>query len=460
MSAGSATVLSLLLASAAQAEPLTLEEAIRIASEQAESVIQAREDVVLVDAEWLQARSAILPRLDLALTAGEVFAGRPIIEARFPNAPQLALPGALPVFTYGPFVDGQANSYSNPRFSVDLRGRQLLFDGGRWWTVLARVKDVEVARRAALRAATADLTMRVTQAFYDLAKARQAVSVLDLQVSRAEAQLGRAQALVAAGLGKVSDVATVAGGLAEDRIGARRQRLAEGRARRTLKLELGRAPKVPVELALPELGGGASEALDLDALVAMALERRPELERARAEIESAKKDVGIEDAARWPVLALGASWSRSSRRPDRVFGDPTQNYFAGLDLNVQWNLFEGRATDARVQAAEINLRKIITRYQALGRQTAAEVEDAFELLEAQRDVLELTERALEAAAEAVRLARGLFEQGRGTALELRDAELRYTRAELGARDARFDVEVAKAALARAAGASLEETAAR
>src|SRR5688572_31081198 len=92
------------LAAAAQSEtPLTLEHATELALEHASEMVLAREDLILVDAEYLTALSAVLPRFDLSLTAGEFFAGKRILESRNPRP--VTLPTELPQVAFGPLSD-------------------------------------------------------------------------------------------------------------------------------------------------------------------------------------------------------------------------------------------------------------------------------------------------------------------------------------------------------------------
>ncbi|MBK6687775.1 MAG: TolC family protein [Deltaproteobacteria bacterium] len=449
---------AVLLLAAPDGAALTLEAAVALALERTNDVIQAKEDLLLVDAEWLQAVGAVLPRLDLSANGGELFAGSPITEARFPNAPQLGLPGQLPAFRFGAFVDGQGNNYSNPQFGLSLRGTQLIYDGGKWWTAIARVDRLGEARRAALAVVRADVRFRVAQRYYELEKARQAESTLLQQTQNGEQQLERAQALLIAGRNKPADVSVVARNLGEDRINWSRQVLAASQARRALNLELGRDPQIPVELALGfELAPGTGPAAPtvvptLDDAILLARSRRPELAQLDAEIAVKEKEVGLQRAAYFPVVNLEANYRRNtSRRPDRVFGDPTENYFATVDLTMRWNLFEGRATDGRVEAAEIALRKTVAQRDHLLRQISAEVEDRLQTLATQEQIRSLAEGSIKAAEDAVRLASGLYEEGRGTVLEVRDADLRLVQAKLAAINARLDVEISKEALDRALG---------
>lgn len=454
-------------ARAQEQETLSFEQAVQIARARAREAVRAREDLLLVDVQHRAAVSAILPRVDVTLRAGEIFAGPGVLETRTQSGfdfeidpvtlqpTRVLRPGT--VLRYGPFEDYPTGSYSNPAFALEVTGQQLIYDGGRWWTAIARVKDMEANLQAAQRAVENDLRARVAERFYGLERETRATEILEAQLSVGEAQLERARAMVQAGRSKLNDVATAERNVSEDRINLARRRLALDQARRALNLELGRQAHLPVQLVLSAEVKSATVSTaglglgDADELLAIALERRPELARLDAERRSAEKAVTIARADYYPSLALGATYRRQSRRPDRVFGDPTENYYAGLDLIMRWNVFEGRATGARVEEQEIALRKLDTDREDLVRRIEGEVQDRLQTMRVQLEVHRLARDSVRSASEAVRLARGLFEQGLGTALELRDAELKYSQAQLVAVEARLEVEIAREALRRAIG---------
>lgn len=444
--------------------PLTLERAIELAREQARGVVQARGDVLLADVERIRAISGYLPRVDLSLSAAESFIGSPIQEQRSGSirsqiANELAEnPTALPRFDLGPFRDYQLGNQSAPVFQLQVTGRQLVYDGGRTWAVIARTSDVRAQAEAALAALEADLRLGAVQRFYELEKARQARIAFAQQVANDEAQLGRVRALVEAGRAKQADIAIVQRNVAEDRINLARRGLAERGAKRALNLALGRAGDTPVELVLPEgvLSDrtGAAELPPKADLAALARAHRPELARSRATLDAAQKDVAIAEAGYYPSLSLTASYQRQSRKPGRIFDDPTENYFANLGLGLAWNLFEGRATSAAVETAEIRLHQAEASHAELERSVLSEVDEQHDNVTLVREIHVLALEAVRASDEAVRLARGLYEQGRGTLLELRDAELRLTLERVTVVDARLDLETAREALRRAVGTEL------
>lgn len=448
--------LTLLLAAPADdAATFTLSAAIDMALEHAHDMIQARQDLLLVDVDYADALAAVLPRIDVNLGGGEFFATRRIIESRNPVPAQL--PTEFPQFVYGPFVDAQTNNYSHPQFSLSVTGRQLVFDGGRWWTALARVDDLRITRASALRGVMNRVRAQVAQRFYTLEKARRAIATFGEQLAFDREQVARADATLRAGRGNRVDAATARRNLARDQIQMRAFELQERQARRAFNLLLGRPARLAVELRLAALvaagasSPGRSKVRPFDELAQLALERRPELQQLLAQVEALQKDVRMALADYWPVVSLDARYARSSRRPSRIFGNPFENFTATLDLVLQWNVLEGGATRARVERALVAVRKQRAEYDELFRQTLAEVEDRRDNLMRQYDVLALARTQVEAAEEAVRLARGLFAAGRTTALALRDAELGLTQARLDVTNARFDIEIARSELARAVG---------
>jgi multidrug efflux system outer membrane protein len=225
-----------------------------------------------------------------------------------------------------------------------------------------------------------------------------------------------------------------------------------------LNIVLGRDPATPVRLALAASVATATIALeptslpDENEVLELADEMRPELANGRATLEQQKKTIRIAEAAYYPTVSLGASWTKASRRPDRVFNDPGTNYTAMFGLDVYWPFFEGRATEASVQQETINYRNAETTFHETERQVRSDVLDALAQLRANIEVHKLSVEGAGAAEEAVRLAEGLYRQGKGTLLELRDAQLRLTEARQAAFNARYNIEVARENLRRAIGA--------
>lgn len=445
----------------ASAEPLTVEDAIRIAQAQAKDAIQARQNLLLADVDKMRARAPILPSLDLS---SQATASRFVTP--FQNTPQCfnadgtPAPNPLVALATGGkcnTVETEGSSYGLNQFQLGLRANQLVFDGGRWWTVIARADDLESQKKAALRQVQNDVRQGVTHRFYDLEKASRAVETLGGQVKLDEDQTDRARRLLQAGLGRQADVAAVERNLSQDRITLARNGQTERIARRALNLALGRPGDTAVTLVVPsELTAENAELAIIglpqrNELLEIAQAHRAELDQSRFGLEISRKQVSIARADYYPVIAVGGNYLRTARQADRVFSDPTQHFIASVTLGMTWKVFEGRATDANVQQAEIELAKAEVGHADLTRLILGDVDDKLESFSLLIEVYRLARLSYASAQEAVRLAKGLYEQGRGTLLELRDAEVRLTLARLEVINDRLDLEVAREDLRHAVG---------
>ncbi len=447
---------------------LSLEAAIEIAQDQARAVIRIQAEGRLVEATVVRARAALLPSLNVFLSAQERFRNRPISEFRFSEVAdcegiQLISDECQDIapITQGGFVDRfQLNNQSEPRFDLVLSARQLLYDGGRAWGRIEQAKQKQERIAALHEAVLNNVRLDVARAYYRLESARRAQGAFEARVDLGQAQLLRAQSRLKSGGATASDVATAKRNLAQDRVTLARRIFTASRQQRALNLALARPADTPVRLTIPPqivtatvpLSGLKVPAKDLAERTALTF--RPDLRASRILVKEVQKNVEIQNARYGPTLVLDASYRRGSRRPDRVVSSLHSNFNAALGLTLRWSVFEGLATSAIIQQAQMGVIKVQADLKDLERRILSEVYDRIENLALQVQVYDLARNARYLGAEVVRLARAQFDKGESSALELRDAELKFTNAEIALVNARLQVEVAKEELRRACGRDL------
>lgn len=448
--------------------PLTLEEAMDFAERNTRDVVRARADMLLVDIERARAYANLQPSLNLFFTATEVFNGAQIVEGRFQR---IKRPGCLPPencgtfitegggpydLEYGEFYDAFSDPVSQPSFVAGFSARQLIYDGGRWWTLIARADDIEDQLRAALRTFKSSARLDALRRFYDLARALEGVRVSELQVRLAEAQLRRVR-----GEGKHNEIATAERNVANDRVSLARRQFAASNATRALNLAMGRTPEAALTITLPpEVATATVAEVEVilpgrDRLLETAQELRPEIQQTRAVLKVVEKNIQLRRGDNWPIISLVATYTRSSRRPDRVFNDPTENFVATIGLDIRWNLFSGGATRLSIEEGELDLLKAQASYEDLLRLVKSQTLEKAEEIQLLIEVHRLNLAGARSAQEAFAGVEASYKQGNATTLELRDAEQRLIQALLEATVGRMNIEVAKAELARVIGADLE-----
>lgn len=370
----------------ALAHPLSLGDAARLASRLSASVQAARYRTAQAEARVTQSRADLLPDIS-ALALGS---GRSFNTATF----GIPLPGFAP--------NGSVISGIN---TMDFRGRasMSLVD----FSALGRIRGARSSARASAASATsvaeqaattAALAYLNTQRADAQLAARQADSALaDSLVTIAEAQLS-------AGVGVALDVTRARAQLAS----ARAQLIAARNARDGTRLDLVRALGLPlgtpISLAdslasLPVIDTIPGEAPAIE----LAMQRRPDLRAADAQLVAAQQGVSAIKAERLPTLS--------------AFGDEG---WIGIDMNHMLNTYdwglqisipifdgfhrEGRVEEQRAAANEIDVQRRDLREQAATevRSALLDLASARQEMSAARERLQLAEQELAQATDRFR----------------------------------------------------------
>jgi outer membrane protein TolC len=342
-------------------------------------------------------------------------------------------------------------------YTLGLRLTQPLLDLAAW----RRRSQAKAAERAAsLGQEEARLTVAfdVLRRFYEQVKAERSLAVLGKAAARSQELLDRSEALFAAGRAQKADSVSARVNLGNDLIAVQQAETRLVGARGDLAMALGRPGdrglSVVAPAALEAPGQGAVEPPPLEALLTTALERRPSLAQAAAQVEAADAGLGAARSGYWPTLAAQASYDRSGRGATGIAGvydDPTRNHVGYLGVALTWNLFAGRSTEAGVARAEASAERARATAARTRDAVAREVTVARQTLTALAAQVTLSADNLIAAEQSLSLARQRLEAGLASQLEVRDASLKFTQAELSLEQARIDHAVATADLARAVG---------
>lgn len=362
--------------------------------------------------------------------------------------PTLAGSANLSRFDYGD------DPYS--KRSAALNVAWLLYDFGQ------RAAGVDNARALlAAAAATQDATVQALflaalQGYYSAQAAKSAV------VAASEAERAAREAYAAAEARYQVGVATPA-----DRLQAQtalsqatlNRIKAEGEVRNalgTLAYALGfRAGQPLVLAAVPAPPAESDFRQGVEALIAEAQARRPDLKAAEAQLQAAAASVDLARAQGRPTLALagGPSWQETA-------GTTLRGNSIGLTLNVP--IFSGFDTTYRVRAAEAQTEVRAAQRDRLRNQVALDVWKAYQGLTTAGQSLKTAADLVASAEQSERVALGRYKAGVGTVLDLLAAQSALASARVQRIQAELDWNVYRATLAQAMGAldySLLQTAA-
>jgi outer membrane protein TolC len=134
-----------------------------------------------------------------------------------------------------------------------------------------------------------------------------------------------------------------------------------------------------------------------------------------------------------------------------LFADPTLNNNFTIGIGLSWDLFSGLATVAQTaQAREAKTTADLNLSDAQ-RQVDGDIRRNLRGVEVEIDAAKIAEANRHAAADGLVLAQERFTAGLANTLEVRDAQLKLTQADLSLLETRIDLEVAREALARTVG---------
>lgn len=413
---------ALACASELGAEPWTLERALAHALAHNPDARLARHRIAAAQAGLEQANAAFWPRLQFQSS-----------YTRTDN----------PMMVFGTILNQRAFSSSLDFNDVpdvdDLNARGLvtvpLYAGGRNQAGRAAAKANTEASKQDNEAVRNALGFEVARAFLTVLKTREFIRAAEATVNSYETNIAVANKRLAGGTLLKTDVLDLEVRLAQAREDLVRARNAQALANRALRNLLGiEEGELVVADSVPN--ANAPDSGDFS--------HRPELAAARQREQAAEEQVRGAKAGYVPRLsAFGSLDYDYGWKYDSGAG----SYTAGALL--QWDLWDGNLTRAKVREARANLESAREEQRKLSLALDLEVEQARLDLAAAIERLVVTKQAVSQASESASLTRARFEQGMALSTQLMDAETALVSARVRRAEAEADQRIAVAALRKA-----------
>ncbi len=506
-----------------QAEPLvlTVRKAVQTALEQNLDLQAAQLDVRDADAQVQEAWGNLYPSLDLTgsytrnVVTANPFAGSDALtllggggetewlafneRRRLDNNPET---DPIPFST---FTQRQRDSIAaagislggaggNP-FGVDnefrggLQLTQTLYSKQAFASVKGSQQFKDVSRFARDRQVQ-EVTNRVITDYYRALLAQERARVLQNSVDRAQKTLQEVSTRVQQGVTPKAQRLGANVELSNARTQAIEARNAADLAQDQLKRTIGLSPDRPIQLdgTLDEqrkdgLQNVSLETISMSRAVSQAIENRPDLQRARLNVELRDIQAEASRSAYFPRVEAVANFSYSGRVPDdrsRVltndpnrpnqptpfffreqqrgfFNDDFWNPSFSVGLQLNWNLFDGFQRSSRVQQAEIQRQRAELQRDQLRRAVTLEVRRAVRDLENARERIESQQTNVRRAELNYDHVSQRVSEGVASQIELREASEQLDQSRLNYLQAVHDYLVARSDLETALGQPLTPT---
>lgn len=417
--------------------------------------------VALAGTAFLGSGQNTAPPLSLAQAEALALKNHPQVlasEASYKRAGQLTRESRS---AYFPSVNGEmtaAQAEVNSRLGAGAVGdsrlfnhagagltlSQLVTDFGRTHNLVASSSLQQQAAAQDYHATRFDVMLGADQAYYEVLLAQQLVKIAQQTVATRQAVVDQVSELTRNKLKSDVDLSFAQVNLADANLMLLRAQDRLDAAWAALGAALGTQQAVRYQLAdVPAPGQPPSDA---DALIKQAFQSRPEIASLRLQAASAKKFAQAEADLKRPIITLNAV---GGTLPYINSGNANPNIpstYEAVAANMQIPIFNGFLFSARRRAAEYQVITAQEHTRDLEDRVARDVRTALERAKTSYSAIAVSEQLLKQANLALQLAQGRYDLGLASIVELTQAQLGQTSAQVEALNARYEYQEAYDAL--------------
>ncbi len=409
--------LILTLTATASLWSLTLDEAIGRATEHAPALLKAQSQVRYAQSNEMGAQAAFHPTLD----AG---------------------------FNWRDVDKTTAFSYS-PAYHYSLTAKYNLFNGLADKATLDASAATTDAQLLLLTATEADLKLAVVNAYTAYLKAQKAVqtreeSLQSLERSYHDTKVRYEQGIVAKNELLLIDVQRLA---AEQALVAAKSALVRTRSDLGSVLGGGLAPEETVE----DFSTAISEPLPFDALLASTYANRSELQALYRLRDALDAQYTAATAGFYPRVDLQADYTINDKSLQFNGSTVQHEKLFTTTLNASWNLYRGRADEARRRGVLELIASQNADIAAMKLDLSTQLTNVYEAYRVAKSARSVAERAKESAEENYRITKDRYDYGEVDTLTLLTAQSDLTAARNAYNDAYYDLYAASRAIDRVSG---------
>ncbi|HEY0795181.1 MAG TPA: TolC family protein [Acidisarcina sp.] len=397
---------------------LTVQEAEQLAIRNNPRIAVARLTALAEGQVTREARSAELPTITGNLTAVDSHEGSRITAGALNN----------------PIV------YQRAAGGVTVS--QLIADFGRTRSLVGSAALRAQAQASQEAATTADVVIAVDEAFYRALGTQAVLKVASDTVSARQTTTDQVNALTGAKLKSTLDLSFASVNLAQAKLLLLDAQNENQESMAAMNALLG--SERPTNYTLVDDTGNAPALAPLDAepLVTQAFNSRPDLTALNEEFEAARKFSSAEHDLRRPTIAALGTAGSTPVRADQI----ASSWYGAAGVNVSVPIFNGFLFSARAREADLRAAAAKKRVEELRQTIARDVRTT--VLQAQSNFqrIAVTQQLLAQANTAFDLAQTRYRIGLSSIVEISQAELAQTEAQIEYATARYSYQGSLAAI--------------
>ena len=385
----------------AETQVLTMDKSIEIALKNSPNIAMSRFDFKGAIERSKFQEGYYLPRLDLSATAG-----KQSIE----------------------YVDQER--LSGNALIGTLSASQLLYDFGKTSGMIDSAHNEADAYKATMNQTISQKILDIKTRYYNALKMRSIIQVNKKNIKLQEGQLRRATRYYENGIKTIIDVSD-----ANVRLTQAQLDLSNSEYELKLRLALleesmayvpygGKYSLLHKELNLPNVAHRLPVInTAIGRLEGFAYDHRFELQSSKYLVQSSEAIVKSQEGGYYPTLSIQGDYTAQDVDQKFELMTPERQWQAGV--NLQWNLFAGKQTDASVQEAKIASLKSTARVEEIRLMIKREVVEASLGVRRTKDSVTLSQSIAKASKEKFHQAQKRYDNELSDYIELQEAQQGY-----------------------------------
>ncbi len=359
----------------------------------------------------------------------------------------------LPSVVFGADVSRSAGD--NLRFSgsnsvgAGIQARQSLFDWSNWQG-LDRAEKIALQSQTIYDAEVQALIVRVTDAYFNVLKARDNLTFVAAEKRSVERQLEQTKQRFAVGLTAITDVHEAQAQF--DSVVAREisSENALENAREALREITGQYHAQVAQLDTDKFSASRPSPEVVTEWVSIAQENNLALKAQRIALDVSALDIHLAKSGHLPTLDASANLGVS-----KVSGfDRSDSSSIGINLSVP--IYAGGGIEAGVRVAQANYVEVSQAFEQTHRSVVRQVRSSFNDVNSQMSVIRALEQAVISAQSALQATEAGFEVGTRTIVDVLLSTRNLFDAQRNLSGARYDYILAQLQLKQAAGNLTEQ----
>jgi outer membrane protein len=313
-----------------------------------------------------------------------------------------------------------------------LQLTQLITDFGRTSNLVASAKLQEKARLADAEASREDIVLATDQVFYAVIEAQETLKVAAETVAARQDLTDQVSALAASKLRSDLDLSFAQVNLSQAKLLQLNAQNNLDAAKAAFSAVLGYDRLMNFQL-VDNTGPLPPLAPDPEAMIAQAIQNRPDLQSLRFSEQSAQKFSKAQHDQMLPTIsALGVVGDTPTGSPQYF----TSTWYGAIGGNLSFPIFNGFRFSAQASEAALQAQAASEQTRALREQVARDVRTAWLNANTALQQVTVTSQLVQEANTALDLAKTRYDLGLSSIVELSQAELQQTEAAISNANAR------------------------